>query len=151
MLCHMEIPSAEIVTIKINPDQAHAVRTNTSCCLVGTPYCMQTILLLHSRFVTHFFDPIYEGAHHICSAIQRTYKAIFAQWNKNGGYTTERPGGHRGSHPFSLTWPNRRYNSSYRTPYRPCNHNPLAAGSYPPRKHPPQFRHQKAHSVSAFP
>ena len=136
---------------KINPGQAHAVRTSTSCSLVGTPYCMQTILSVSNRFVTHFFGPIYEGAHHICSAIQRTYKAIFARWNKNRGYTTERPGGHRGSHPFSLTWPNRRYNSSYGTPYRPCNHNPLAAGSYPPRKHRPQFPHRKAHSVSAFP
>ena len=46
---------------KINPGQAHAVRASTSCSLVGTPYCMQTILLLHSRFVTHFFGPIYEG------------------------------------------------------------------------------------------
>ena len=46
---------------KINPGQAHAVRTSTSCSLVGTPYCMQIVLSVTTRFVTHFFDPIYEG------------------------------------------------------------------------------------------
>ena len=88
---------------KINPGQAHAVRTSTSCSLVGTPYCMQTILSVSNRFVTHFFGPIYDGAHHICSAIQRTYKAIFARWNKNRGYTTERSGVTEGHTVLSLS------------------------------------------------
>ncbi len=77
MVCHIANISHQNDTIIKTAGPAHAVRASIYCILVCTPYYMRIILSVSTRFVTHFFGPIYEESHHIWSAILRTYKSIF--------------------------------------------------------------------------